>query len=125
MGHAYNRGEPWYVPDVSKYGGFAQALRLCGLTSTEVSDQSLSDRTSFAAFPLLAPTEAGERQVLAILAVDSAQVNAFPDDLLSLIQVEANAVLRALTPKETKSAPQLAPRSLAAVGGDADPRHRP
>lgn len=90
VGHAYNTPEVWYVPDVNhdKQGGFAQALRTCGLTTEEIGSQQLQDRRSFAAVPLFADDVDGRHVLFAILAADTATPEVLRREILERLDRE-------------------------------------
>lgn len=92
VGHAFNRGEPWHVPNVDDHGGFEAALRWCGLTRDEVTQQTLR-RRSFAAIPIFTVDGHGQTVPLGVVAADTATAKALRVDLHHII-VKFEAQLR-------------------------------
>ena len=95
VGHAYNRGEVWYLPDVDERGGFDAALQWCGLTPGEIDSQIT--RRCFYAAPLFAKDKnSGQPEVVAILAIDADVPACLPDDAEEHVARVEPAIVTAL-----------------------------
>lgn len=95
VGHAFNRQQMWSVPNVETFGGFERALVSCGLTPDEAKAQTLNNRGCFAAAPLFGQTD-GQRQAVAVVALDARTPAALPPNLEAIVRSCEQSLVEAL-----------------------------
>jgi len=126
VGHAFNRGETWYLPDVNLGGGFEKVLRWCGLSPEEIAEQNLKTQRCFWATPLFASHPQRGEEVVAVLAIDTETPAAIPDNVGEHIGEVETLISGALFPafktaEPSKNPPRAAERNESVRRLPSDP----